>query len=245
MADLKISQLPAATTPIAGTEVLPIVQSSATKKIASDDLTVKNLRSNATSGILQVAGPAAAATRIMTVPDANFTAARTDDANSFTGDQTLSTGNLIIGTSGKGIDFSATGQATGMTSELFADYEEGTFTPEASRATSAPTLTYTSRAGRYTKTGRIVTVTINMVLNTVTSAGSGATIITGLPFACVEPYYSGLAIVGFNDALVNTVYAAWVDTTTVYFRSGTRSASNDAGGWSAGGYLMLTLIYQA
>jgi hypothetical protein len=27
MADLKISQLPAATTPVAGTEVLPIVQS--------------------------------------------------------------------------------------------------------------------------------------------------------------------------------------------------------------------------
>ena len=39
MADLKISALPAATTPVAGTEVLPIVQSSATKKVSIADLT--------------------------------------------------------------------------------------------------------------------------------------------------------------------------------------------------------------
>jgi hypothetical protein len=40
MADLKISQLPAATTPVAGTEVLPIVQSGTTRKVAISDLTV-------------------------------------------------------------------------------------------------------------------------------------------------------------------------------------------------------------
>lgn len=39
MADLKISQLTGATTPLAGTEVLPIVQSSSTKKVAVGDLT--------------------------------------------------------------------------------------------------------------------------------------------------------------------------------------------------------------
>jgi hypothetical protein len=39
MADVKISALPAATTPVAGTEVLPIVQSSTTKKVAISDLT--------------------------------------------------------------------------------------------------------------------------------------------------------------------------------------------------------------
>ena len=39
MADTKISALTAATTPLAGTEVLPIVQSSATKKVAVSDLT--------------------------------------------------------------------------------------------------------------------------------------------------------------------------------------------------------------
>lgn len=39
MADLKISQLTGATTPLAGTEVLPIVQSGTTKKVAVSDLT--------------------------------------------------------------------------------------------------------------------------------------------------------------------------------------------------------------
>lgn len=90
MADKKISQLTNASTPLAGTEVLPIVQSSATVKVAANDLTVKNVRSNATTGILQIAGPAAAATRTMTVPDANFTVARTDAAQSFSGVQTFS-----------------------------------------------------------------------------------------------------------------------------------------------------------
>jgi hypothetical protein len=39
MADSKISALPASTVPLAGTEVLPIVQSSATVKVAVSDLT--------------------------------------------------------------------------------------------------------------------------------------------------------------------------------------------------------------
>jgi hypothetical protein len=96
MADKKISQLTGASTPLAGTEVLPIVQSGSTVKVSSDDLTVKNVRSNATSGILQIAGPAAAATRTMTVPDANFTVARTDAAQNFTGNNTFDTNTLAI-----------------------------------------------------------------------------------------------------------------------------------------------------
>jgi hypothetical protein len=180
MADLKISQLTGATTPLAGTEVLPIVQNSTTKKVATDDLTVKNIRSNATTGILQVAGPAAAATRTMTVPDANFTAARIDAAQSFTGDQTLSTGNLIIGTSGKGIDFSAT-PGTG-TSELLADYEEGTFDPRFSFATGGDTFTYNARVASYTKVGRLVT--INLLVDTsAKGAGTGDFFLINLPFA--------------------------------------------------------------
>lgn len=40
MADLKISALPASTTPLAGTEVVPIVQSSTTKQVTVANLTV-------------------------------------------------------------------------------------------------------------------------------------------------------------------------------------------------------------
>lgn len=89
MADTKISALTAATTPLAGTEVLPIVQSGNTVKVTNNDLRPKQIQSNATSGVLQIVGPAAAATRVMTVPDANFTAARTDAAQTFTGTQTF------------------------------------------------------------------------------------------------------------------------------------------------------------
>lgn len=39
MADLKISQLTSATTPLAGTEVVPLVQSNTTKKVTVDNLT--------------------------------------------------------------------------------------------------------------------------------------------------------------------------------------------------------------
>jgi hypothetical protein len=42
MADLKISQLPAATTPLAGTEVLPIVQSGTTKQVSVNNLIPAN-----------------------------------------------------------------------------------------------------------------------------------------------------------------------------------------------------------
>lgn len=95
MADSKISALTPASTPLAGTEVLPIVQSGTTVKVSVDDLTVKNIRSNATSGLLQVVGPAAASTRVMTTPDANFSAARIDAGQVFVGSELFSgsTGN--------------------------------------------------------------------------------------------------------------------------------------------------------
>jgi|SanBayMetagenome_1026888.scaffolds.fasta_scaffold04319_2 hypothetical protein len=188
MADLKISQLTSATLPLAGTEVLPIVQSSSTKKVATDDLTVKNVRSNATTGILQVAGPGASTTRVMTTPDANFTAARTDAAQSFTGDQTLSTGNLVIGTSGKGIDFSAT-PGTG-TSELLADYEEGTWTPtDASGAGLTLTVNGTQF---YTRVGRVITVSFN--ISYPATASVSAAIIGSLPFNSVAANQGGIII---------------------------------------------------
>lgn len=116
MADKKISQLTAASTPLDGTEVLPIVQSGSTVKVQNNDLRPKQIQSNATSGVLQVVGPAAAATRVMTTPDANFTVARTDAAQTFSGDQTInnlkvsgntissvdSNGNIILDPNGNG-----------------------------------------------------------------------------------------------------------------------------------------------
>ena len=215
MANTKISALTSATTPLAGTEVLPIVQSGATVKVANNDLRPKQIQSNATSGVLQIAGPSASATRVMTTPDANFTAARTDSANSFTGDQTLSTGNLIQGTAAKGINFTANTGAAGMTSQLLNWYEEGTFTPTVQGTTTAGTATYDFRIARYTRIGRMVQIEIAMQWNSGT--GTGNLIIAGLPYTNGANYTS-LAI-GRTDTLALTagnIATAYVEANASY-----------------------------
>jgi hypothetical protein len=145
MADLKISQLTAATLPLAGTEVLPIVQSGTTVKVAVSDLT---------------AGRAISATSV-----------------------TASTGNFVVGTSGQGVDFSAT-PGSG-TSELFADYEEGTWTPVlTTTGTTFTSVTYDPGVyGLYTKIGNVVFIQGMMRTDAVNATGAtGLPIISGLPF---------------------------------------------------------------
>ena len=96
-----------------------------------------------------------------------------------TGDQTIINGNLVIGTAGKGIDFAAT-PGTG-TSELLADYEEGTWTPAWGGTTGNPTATYSTQTGKYTKIGNRVFMWFEIATATA-SGGSGTLRITGLPF---------------------------------------------------------------
>jgi len=296
LADVKISGLPASTTPLAGTEVLPIVQGGQTRQVANNDLRPKQIQSNATSGVLQIAGPAAAATRVMTTPDANFTAARTDAAQTFTGQQTFgggisstgatltstglivfasevynelyssggvgnnarvrfravytgggsgfggsfqletrqsnnvynagaltvtdtgnvsTTGNVVIATSGKGIDFSAT-PGTG-TSELFADYEEGTWTPAININNSAAGITYNSTFTNaiYTKIGNTVFVRGSIVL-TNKGGSTGAVTIVNFPFTA-----SGSAP-AFTATWANITYVGsitgFISGTTVFLQ---------------------------
>ena len=65
------------------------------------------------------------------------------------------TGNLKIGTSGKGISFSETGDGAGsQSSELLADYEEGTFTPTLPNG--GGTVTFTTFCAKYIKVGNVV-----------------------------------------------------------------------------------------
>lgn len=97
------------------------------------------------------------------------------------GDFQISTGNLVIGTAGKGIDFSAT-SGTG-TSELLDDYEEGTWTPVVADASSGGNTASGSFSGTYTKVGRIVTVhgyAINV--NTTGLTSTNQLFIRSLPF---------------------------------------------------------------
>jgi hypothetical protein len=112
------------------------------------------------------------------------------------GDLSITSGNVVMGTANKGIDFSINSEATGMTSELLNDYEEGTFTPSI-----GGTATYTTQSGRYTKIGNRVYASIRL---TVLLVGTGSSfLISGLPFALgasANPasvsvgYFTGLAI---------------------------------------------------
>ena len=86
-------------------------------------------------------------------------------------------GNLAMA-SGNGIDFSAT-SGTG-TSELFDDYEEGTWTPVVSDGTNDATMG-ANNAGFYTKVGNLVTISAQVTVGTIGSVGANARI-TGLPY---------------------------------------------------------------
>lgn len=50
------------------------------------------VKSNATTGLMEIVGPGAGTTRVMTIPDANFTVARTDATNTFSAVQLFPNG---------------------------------------------------------------------------------------------------------------------------------------------------------
>ena len=87
------------------------------------------------------------------------------------GDVKIVTGNVVMGTSGKGIDFAAkTPDGSGTVgSEVLNDYEEGTFTPTVG-ASSGTGFTVTINSAIYTKIGRAVTVIFDFSIVAVGSA---------------------------------------------------------------------------
>ena len=330
MADTKISALPASTVPLAGTEVLPIVQSSTTKQVSVANLTAGR-SFDALSMTLTSTDASAAAAPLLDLYRDSATPAASDtlgeiefngedsagnkqayglihasilsptstseqgqihfetatagaltekmiigtnnlvindigaiynvriegdtDANLFYTDATNSrvgigistpaekldvvgniklTGNVVIGTSGQGIDFSATPN-TG-TSELLADYEEGTWTGTLTATVTGPTVPVTA-TGSYTKTGRIVVATVNFA-NVSTVGASGGMRITGLPYSstsglgtCVmsgfgiivpASFSSGTAILILDPLTQNYIamvagVGKFLDTTVTYY----------------------------
>ena len=234
MSDLKISALPSATLPLAGTEVLPIVQGGVTTKVAVSDLTAGRavtaasvnkvaITAPATASTLTIAdgktlavndnatlgtggltlgnsgGFTAAASKVLTAsntltlagtdatthtfPTTSATIARTDAAQTFTGDQTLS-GNLIQGTAAKGFNFTANTPAAGMTSQLFKWYEEGTWNPDLTFATPGDlSVAYSTQVGTYTRVGNRVFINCGLVLTAFSyTTASGSLRVTGLPY---------------------------------------------------------------
>ena len=77
--------------------------------------------------------------------------------------------------SGKGIDFSATASGGSMTSELFSDYEEGTFT-----ITENGGISLTVYVAEYIRIGRMVHIEVGLLVGT--NSDGGALQFSGLPY---------------------------------------------------------------
>jgi hypothetical protein len=142
MADKKISALTAATTPLAGSEVLPIVQGGSTVKVSVANLTAGRDVANKTVSVISgslggqyynLSDSTAAGSRVWKMQNdvsaygdwgiyqstdntgASYTARLYFDA---AGNPTVSTGNLVIGTPSKGIV-----DSTGTTSLQFTAFQ--------------------------------------------------------------------------------------------------------------------------
>jgi len=94
------------------------------------------------------------------------------------------TGNVVITTAGKGIDFSATANSSGtMGSELLDDYEEGTWTPTLTDTSGNTGSGYAARNGYYTKIGRTVFFSGRILTNSISGlTGGNRANVAGLPF---------------------------------------------------------------
>ena len=92
----------------------------------------------------------------------------------------LADGNLSFA-SGHGIDFSGNSNASGMSSELLDDYEEGTWTPTMHTSNADLTATIGIQFARYVKIGQSVYVSAYIV-PTITAGSSGYAYLSNLPF---------------------------------------------------------------
>tara|TARA_R100000655_G_scaffold71567_1_gene109999 strand:+ start:529 stop:1110 length:582 start_codon:yes stop_codon:yes gene_type:complete len=93
-----------------------------------------------------------------------------------TGNTTITSGNLVIGTSGNGIDFSANSNQSGMTSEILNSYEEGTWTMTDQ---SGAGLSLTVFVSSYTKIGNQVFFEFGMIFPTTSNTNA---VSLSLPF---------------------------------------------------------------
>ena len=137
------------------------------------------------------------------------------------GNVTITDGNLVVA-AGHGIDFAATNNnGVSTPSELLSDYEEGTWSPVLKFGASSTGIAQASAAGRYTKIGKMVLASFNILLSDKGSQ-TGLATVTGLPFAhfaAVQHTASNLTFES-NGASANQIGAyamPWTDS-NLYLR---------------------------
>ena len=131
-----ITLVPAVGAYVAGQrfQFLPTADNTGACTLNVNGLGAKNILKSDGAGALE--NPAAADLDTVLVADVIYDgtqfvlqnpAVAAAGGNSFTGDVTITSGNLVIGTAGKGIDFTAVADNAGMDGELFDKYERGTY----------------------------------------------------------------------------------------------------------------------
>lgn len=109
-----------------------------------------------------------------------------------TGDVQMTTGNLVIGTAGKGIDFSASSSLAGMTSQLLDDYEEGTWSSGSITGGNCSSVSLSNAT--YTKIGRVMTLN-GKFSATLTTTATETYVFFNLPIDMMSNAYSATGIV--------------------------------------------------
>ena len=202
MTNKKISALAGATTPLAGTELVPIVQGGVNNQVTVANLTAGravsalsltatgDVVSSGSGGITTNYGEAGFKLKafssvasnqwsiiIRDMTNGDFSIY--DAVNAATrlninssGDIKAIAGNFVQGTAAKGINFTANTPAAGMTSQLLNWYEEGTWTPN--QGAGLTVVGAFSSNGTYVRIGKKVFVTGTLAGATSIVATGGA-----------------------------------------------------------------------
>lgn len=185
MADLKISQLPAATTPLAGTEVLPIVQSGSTVQVSINNLTAGKAVSatsltatTVTATTLQGSLDTNVAAAKVTVSGTSITASGTDTNISVTatpkGTGTFVSGTTFTDTYGKVRAIPQSGSAK-TTSYTLATTDVGRFIEiGASGSIVIPDATFSAGDSLVLFNNTTGSITVTCTITTAYKAGTDA-----------------------------------------------------------------------
>ena len=132
-----------------------------------------------------------------------------------TSNLTISDGDLVVGTSGHGISFSATSDGTTMSSELFADYEEGMWNATlAPQSSGSVTVSGGADGCQYTRIGNMVFLSGLVQVDSVSSP-TGVLRMSGFPFAVANlDDYGGRTLATINiqaGAIPPNNYGMWIN----------------------------------
>ena len=152
----------------------------------------------------------------------------------------ITDGDVVIATSGHGIDFSATADGSGSSqNELLADYEKGTWTPTMPNSSNTVTVSH----AEYVRIGRVVH-TWCTVQNTPSSTGDSITI-GGMPFAVANNSWHGHGSVFWSHVFDSTNMRPGMTGSTIYFHDCSTGGHVTGSGFSSWDRYLIGMTYFA